>query len=363
MFAPASFLYEMMVLSFLNYQADEFMEACAWTVFRCRTDALRQVIDRAFLPTPNSSKDLTWGSVSDIDRSSYAKVLTPLTKFVSYVLNHPCVLAASSWDREHVKRELRTFLYAHVTQLEDNSRFQQQQPRTEERQQPGCATAYTSSTDSFFHWVRTKSADHTSCPYSFSFVGCLMSARLLNSRDCFFTVHEQYLAAVSCRHLATMCRMYNDYGSITRNVAEGNLNSINFTEYQSTAGGTTSSVDVQKRALFDLAEYERTCLDDSLRRLAGLSRKTGDAGLDRVKDRQMEIWRMFCDVTDLYGQIYVVRDIGIRTAALAAGTPSAVVNAVRGTALSELIPSEPSHQAEKSFRSVDMARTGLVVGH
>ncbi|KAI0436666.1 Copalyl diphosphate synthase [Xylaria telfairii] len=357
-FAPATFLYEMMIISFLNYQADEFMEVCAGTVFQGRTDALRQLIDKAFLQDLNNCQDLVLGSssIGDIGHSSYVEVLIPLIKFVSYVSNHPYILEASKWDRESMKRELRTFLHAHATQLEDNTRFQDQPRQTQQH-----PAYYESSTDSFFHWVRTTSADHTSCPYSFSFVGCLMSARLLNGRDCFPSVHEKYLAAVACRHLATMCRMYNDYGSIGRDASEGNLNSINFPEYYQPGSG--DGVGAQKRALFELAEYERVCLDESIRRLTELSRKTGDANLDRAKGRQMAIWRMFCDVTDLYGQIYVVRDIGTRTAAPVVGMGSALGGGVRAPVSSEGMPCEPSQQPEKAFKAMGITRTGLVLGH
>ncbi|KAI0452174.1 hypothetical protein F5B21DRAFT_506484 [Xylaria acuta] len=92
-FAPATFLYEMMVISYLNYKADEFIEVCAGTVFQ-------------------GCHDIVLGSVG-VDDSSYAEVLLPLTEFVSHVSNHPYILEASSWDWESMKRELRTFLHAH----------------------------------------------------------------------------------------------------------------------------------------------------------------------------------------------------------------------------------------------------------
>lgn len=34
--------------------------------------------------------------------------------------------------------------------------------------------------------------------------------------------------------------------------------------------------------------------------------------VSKLNSWKMEIWRMFCDVTDLYAQIYVVRDIASR---------------------------------------------------
>ena len=193
-------------------------------------------------------------------------------------------------------RQLRIFLHAHVTQSEDNAKF-----INGARDTNGVRSF---ANDTFFQWVRTTSADHTSCPYSFSFVSCLMSA-LNNGQECFPTASEKYLAEDMCRHLATMCRMYNDYGSVSRDEAENNLNSINFPEYES-----YTSPDSKKTALFQLAEYERSCLNVARERLGAETRSPSDAA--KVKGRQMELWDMFCDVTDLYGQIYVVRDIASR---------------------------------------------------
>lgn len=305
-FASTSLIYEMMVISFLNYQADEFMEASAGAVFRGRADALYQMIDVVFSTGQSGANGSVQNGHQEED-SGYESTLTTLSRFVAHVSNHPAVQAASPWDRESVRRELRTFLQAHVAQNQDNSSFQKLL-----HPNGGAVQAYASATDTFFHWVRTTSADHTSCPYSFSFVSCLLSAFLVNGRECFPSVEEKYLAAATCRHLATMCRMYNDYGSIVRDAAEGNVNSINFPEYHQPISGGSVTIDQQKRALFDLAQYERACLDDALRRLQDIPRSTGDLAVDGVKDRQMAIWKMFCDVTDLYGQIYVVRDIASR---------------------------------------------------
>ena len=325
-FASTSFIYEMMIISFLNYQADEFMEAVAGQTYAGREDILRQVIDATFSikdteihgyangdsPSSNGTASaIKLNSANDINGNGYhvqelvhEKVSGPLSKFVAYVSKNPSLSAASPWDRESTKRELRNFLHAHVTQSIDNARFGLQ-PQDEE--------VYSNATDTFFRWVRTTSADHTSCPYSFSFVSCLLSA-MNGGRECFSTVSEKYLASAMCRHLATMCRMYNDFGSVARDKAEGNLNSVNFPEFETISGTglAVNSMDAKKKALFELAEYERSCLDEALRRLSEKrsgSRDSYGFEAETVKERQIAIWRMFCDVTDLYGQIYVVRDI------------------------------------------------------
>lgn len=325
-FASTEFIYAMMIISFLNYQADEFMEAVAGQVYAGQENTLRQVVDAAFVTIHTNDAEhmnsirhtngnrtaefLEFNGVKGADgngthapSSDYGKISKPLTKFVSYISNHQSLQAASTWNRESTKHELQKFLHAHVTQSLDNTRFAQN------------GEVYSDSTETFFQWVRTTSADHTSCPYSFWFVSCLLST-MDGGRDCFSTVAEKYFASDMCRHLATMCRMYNDYGSVARDKAEGNLNSVNFPEF-GTVGGKQKAMDVmeaKKKALFKLAEYERSCLDESLRRLSEEGRGSGShsAEAEMVKERQITIWRMFCDVTDLYGQIYVVRDIASR---------------------------------------------------
>lgn len=319
-FAPTNFIYEMMIISFLNYQADEFMEAVAGTVFHGRIPALRELIDRVFSDQNNMSEDLNGDGSSNSDSNGelgYSDVLIPLYRFVTHVSCHPSILAANAWDRASVKRELRAFLHAHATQTEDNTRFQNQSqqngsphssPQQHHKHEPGAA--FSTATDTFFHWVRTTSADHTSCPYSFSFVSCLFSSMVFNGRECFPTVREKYLASATCRHLATMCRMYNDYGSVSRDADEGNVNSVNFPEYE---GCSPTTVDDKKKALLELAQYERACLDDAMARLAEAA--PGPRAVGGAAERHMALWQMFCDVTDLYGQIYVVRDIASRMVA------------------------------------------------
>jgi hypothetical protein len=49
-FASTSFIYEMMIVSFLNYQADEFMEECVGIMFQEQTNALRQLTNWVFSP-------------------------------------------------------------------------------------------------------------------------------------------------------------------------------------------------------------------------------------------------------------------------------------------------------------------------
>ncbi|KAI3326770.1 hypothetical protein HD806DRAFT_417550 [Xylariaceae sp. AK1471] len=133
------------------------------------------------------------------------------------------------------------------------------------------------------------------------------------------TTTQKYLAKAMYWRLATMCRLNNDYGSVERDKLEGNLNSVNFLEFQAnpnTTRTTTSSTvagDSRKDTLLALARYERKDLDEIVARLDSEieSAETSPEFTKREK-RKMAILRMFVDVTDLYGQIYVIRDIASR---------------------------------------------------
>jgi hypothetical protein len=227
------------------------------------------------------------------DRGETVKPI--LTRFINFSMQHPKVLASPAPIRRWLAHELLAFLLAHVTHMEDCD---------------GLARAsvahghitWTKPRTTFFNWVRTTSADHTSCPYSFVFYLCLVGE---GRGSLSFNMQQLYALEDACRHLAAMCRQYNDLGSVLRDKEERNLNSINFPEFvvddKDTAATEEELVGRKKRDLLAVAEYERRCLD----------RVLGE--LELIMDcKTMEKLRLLVQVTDLYGQIYVVSDIGIR---------------------------------------------------
>ena len=86
-------------------------------------------------------------------------------------------------------------------------------------------------------------------------------------------------------------------GSIARDQAERNVNSVNFPEFHQEAQNADKDVSEEgiKQALFEIAEYEREWL-----------------GLAKGKLEKSVPKRVSDDVTDLFGQIYVARDIASR---------------------------------------------------
>ena len=321
-------LWEMMVISMLNYQADEYMEAVVGVHFEHNLQPIKELIINLCLPSSISNgidgtrkrrrSDAVDIGLHEADgegtrrgaqnRVTLVDIERVLSRFIVYVLRHPKVLQSPDSAQCHLRRELRTFLLAHVAQIEDNTRLSQQDFNTAK------PLTFASPQTSYFAWVRSTSADHTSCPYAFAFFACLIAPE--PGKACFATLRQRYLAEDACKHLATMCRQYNDYGSVARDRAEKNVNSVNFPEFEASktkdSQGSSYPSDAvedendkdeneRKQQLMWLAEYERECLQRALDKLRV-----------EVPETIMNAVDLFVRVTDLYGQIYVARDIASR---------------------------------------------------
>ncbi|RAL02627.1 terpene synthase family protein [Aspergillus ibericus CBS 121593] len=292
-----SYLYEMMALSFYTYQVDEFMEAVAAPAFQGRIAELCQLVRTAVArgtADVEGNIDTNNDEKNHIDASGDHEIFSLLYRFVRVIMGSPIIRSASPWDRDTLQRELQSYLLAQSSQIEDSNRFKKQ--------------GTTASINlSYYNWVHNISSYHIAAPFCFAYSNCLMGATLTPStnRDCFPTATEKYLAEAVCAHLGCMCRMYNDLGSWTRDRDEGNLNSIHFAEF-----GSETVDDLKKKAeLFRLAEYERECWNNALPQLEAAMCEGKNPDEAMRGSRRMRIVRYFCDVTDIYGQIYVLRDI------------------------------------------------------
>ena len=387
-------LQEMMILSLLNYQVDEYMETAVERDFlgfysgsRGSLEAVREVIGQVFKEfdhpngTSTSRRRSIWGE-ADHTPTNLKIIRATLSRYVRHILLHPAVKGASKGVQGRLAKEMQTFLLAHVQHAADNIQFAassqvQQDNHSHEEQEIGLPSPISETNDpsspqeppskrrhlstsaststqeqlkpkiftpkdsrTFYSWVRTTSADHTSCPFSFTFYTCLLSHNAGNhgngskpwnlfNRD----AKTSYVAEAMVKGLASLCRMYNDYGSVARDAGEGNLNSVNFPEFYVSgrggsqglggkengggsfgSGGSVGGGDIGnagnagegeeekkvKEELMWIAEYERRGLERAMGEMEAL---VGAGEMDKV--------RLFVDVTDLYGHIYVVRDIGV----------------------------------------------------
>ncbi|KAF2228427.1 hypothetical protein EV356DRAFT_562567 [Viridothelium virens] len=272
----ASVLQDMMIISMLDYQADRYMEAVVGVEFKDELELISALVLRICLapemPVSNSNvpeakcapaffekRHSKISSTNDVSRLNEVEQI--LRSFVSWILSHPKRLRPGTLHDELAE---------------------------------GPAPQHAFQQTSFYEWVHTTGADHTSCPYSFTFFCCLIGTP---GKACFPTAKQDYLARDLCRHLASLCRMYNDCGSLGRDRVECNLNSLDFDEFRS-----DHETDRQKRDLLWIADYEFEAVRVSLKRLE-------EEGVD---EKTINALRLFVNVTDLYGQMYVARDMTAR---------------------------------------------------
>lgn len=93
--------------------------------------------------------------------------------------------------------------------------------------------------------------------------------------------------------------MHNDLGSVARDRLENNLNSLDFPEHHKTE--ETAQDQTLKDRLMWLSAYERKCLNLTLQDLKVIG-----------GELQVRLMILFIYVTDMFGQMYLEKDIASR---------------------------------------------------
>ena len=295
-------LLDMMVLAVTIYQVDEFMEA---TVIRLDNYNMRKLDDMFDGLCSEQVSVLTDEHIAmnELSEKNLMAIIDILRQYVYFILQHPSVKNARSSLQRQLRSDIKRFLRSHMRQVKDNRLLRANKMEEVE-----------SVHGSVFSWIRNTSSDHTGGPFAMTYYLCLIEGRSDPPQP--ISTEGLYVAQMVSQHLAALCRTYNDWGSRSRDMAEFNVNSLNFEDIRSgsealndiTGNGaflnqqkvTTSAAgyaEPERRLLF-IAEFERRCMLNSLRELKGI-----------VSPEVYVAVKLFCDVTDIYGQIYVVKDM------------------------------------------------------
>lgn len=363
----AKLLFDMMRVSVLNFQADEFMETVLDASYDIDGCTMGDIIEELFkdvdmrngtgilngdaqtsnprTATTNGAKPAQVGeigpppSVNTQSCSRGSEFSVPPIKasfsqslelFIGYISKLTTTANVSPSAVPRIHAELKAFLNAHLTQSQLNQDFSARKAAIE-TPSTACFKYQSPSAPSFRNWLHNTAAVHTSCPYSFTLYLALVSAAHGNSEPLMRSSRQRYVAEDLCGHLARMCRLYNDHGSLERDLAEGNLNCVNFPDFQEgetddddggqtvvaagsdvsgtegggrdKSGGASDNQERLKKRLMQLAQWERKGLE---RAMEELDRCSGaDANLRGAL-------KVFVDVTDLFGQVYTVKDLASR---------------------------------------------------
>ncbi|KAI4157566.1 MAG: hypothetical protein LQ342_008188 [Letrouitia transgressa] len=365
----ANIVWEMVLLSLLNFQVDEYMESVVAGIAESEISMLVTLLERecgvasgpsvTAVDTMTHGKNLTgpkkkqkrsWDEVNNVrsdmpEHSAVARAFKALSQFTQHVTQHWSILQSPTSVQREIAKEIYKFLVAHIIHNQDNVLLAKSKS-TETKD----GLEYVKMERSYLEWVRSTASDDTSCPFSFLFFTSLISGR---GRNCFEGTRANYLSKSLCRHLATMCRQYNDYGSAKRDAEECNLNSLDFPEFQSftnyaegfsetnnssLANGSdlANDSDASSTRLTDInrdleATQQKTELSSSESKVKGCMRTSAKDNLMAIADFERSCMQLamenlvqisppttfhklqvFIDVTDMFGQIYVQKDIASR---------------------------------------------------
>ena len=251
-----------------------------------------------------------------------------LSLYLSTMLSHPAVQKAALEDQQFFQAQLQQFLLAHVQQARDNMRFSRQkvQQSTKHDHPAMDIQIFQNPGRSFYGWVTTTGARSVSALMSFAFLTCLLGAytrKGSRTAKCFDTAYLQYLAEDLSAHIANMSRLYNDWGSLDRDLRECNVNSINFPEFADTSSNGQHLEVGEKRKEERSNDYEQdrkrrskaellTLAEHERRQMEGVMEALTQALEDKVSTRYRKIasgLRLLTDVAKLYGDMYLIKDL------------------------------------------------------
>lgn len=275
-------MWSIMNYSIIIFKIDEFVEGVIGQRHIHELDGVEAIIRRlqndGHGAVDRSSNGI---SVDGVKATQELKPSMPVMEDVEltigrlgdYILDHPMVRASPRKLQTLLRRELAQYLLASLDHLRYNSNGPQ-----------------VSKAVSYFDWVRGNGADDISTIVSTIFFICVAQK---SGTDSFDNDIAQYLIQAVARHLGTMSRMQNDFGSVRRDRAEGNLNSIDFIDEN------CATSDMQrKETLGRLIEFERSCLQHSFTQLKPL--------LPREMVNALAMW---ISMIELFGEIYAVKDL------------------------------------------------------
>ncbi|KAJ7650649.1 Ent-kaurene synthase [Roridomyces roridus] len=275
-------LFVLMTISLVNFQVDEFFDSMVQDEGTAALPALRKALDDIFAAL-YSGEDITSFDCGD---GPYSKMVGYLHKYICFIDNYPTSQRASHYDKEHLRRELKAYLLSMVQQTEDNTVYAAQ-------------TSWNTvlhPAHSYLKWVRTIGSEHISGFCASSLFICHLSPGL----DVFPTPELKFIAQDCITHMCVLCRIWNDWGSMDRDIAERNINGMNFPEFQ---GMTEPEV---KAAMRRISDYERNCLHRSLADLRA-------AAQESMGEDQGNTWAdafdLFFRGAEVYNAIYELKDI------------------------------------------------------
>lgn len=380
------FLYQMMIVSFLLRQLDDYLthyiaEAFAGCLFEIEDivqevfDDLEQCAAKDQCHCDDHDSLAQRSSAATSGTTSLIEARSVLYRLINHVLNHPYALMASYHDQGHLRDELLAFILVQIGRLAD---------ATDESSREGNEPGSSHASDQTYH------------AFSLAFLACLVGNQSTFNgaalrRDFLETPEQQYLAAAMCRHLSivsfmsntvpgspqhegssprTICTQTSSFGtyrSYSRSISSASSRSSNYSDGEISPVSSISStssvpstspvslesprsvkashtpVTSQPEQLTRLLSHERRCLNVCLQDL-------DSAG---ISDRTADILGLFVDQSKLADQILRDENIG------SCHQPTTAIEVIEQACILQPAPLPPSKAPGRG--SVAQARAALLI--
>ncbi|KAJ7671648.1 Ent-kaurene synthase [Mycena polygramma] len=284
--------FVLMTGSLVHFQVDEFFDSMVQDQGMAPLPTLREALVKIF-DALNHDQDITNFDFGD---GPFSGMVRYVHKYICFIVNYPTSQEAALYDKAHLRRELKAYLLSMMQQTEDNTVYAAQTSWE----------TFVHPAASYLKWVRTLGSEHISGFCASSLFICHLSPHL----EVFPTPELKFIAQDCITHMCVLCRIWNDWGSMKRDIAERNISGMNFPEF---VHMTEEEVKAQMRRISD---YERRCLHASL---AELRRAANEAMGDAKGNKWADSFELFFRGAEIYNGIYELKDISAWKLSLANG--------------------------------------------
>lgn len=317
-FVPPFLIWDISVLSMYIFLVDEYMEGQIAEFTSAELQELRTGIERVF------DQELEFNPLAshvaqrqDSLSKDVAEALTVFERWARYHMTYSSLTSASPTDLLNLRLESKNYLLHHLTQIIDNQRLAAQSPFT-------IASPFHAPRMGFAPWLHLVGSGHIGAPIGMVWFAACVGHKLRGAgRDCFSTVKQKLMIWNANSHAGKQLRMFNDYGSVVRDAAERNLNSINFPEFfHYSSSERIQSADPnemftseqktidwfevaqRKQMLLEAAMHERRCTDREMNELYK------ELKADSIAGRILASWiEVYYAGGDLFSDMYLLRDV------------------------------------------------------
>jgi hypothetical protein len=328
--APPMIIWDISVVSMFIFLVDEYMEGHIVSFSSKELAELREGIQQIFalegdwaaefqkfVTTEKDSKKRTSNPLVVLNSPSNSASISPLvadaldvfSRWATYQMNYPSLQSASALDMQALRFESKNYLLYHLHQTADNQRLASQTSFSP-------SIPFRNPSMGYAPWLHVIGGGHIAATIALVWVQACMGNKIRGpGRDCFSSVKQKCMIWNANTHSAKQLRMFNDYGSITRDAEERNLNSTHFPDFFGAGDAEWLHVDgaeedaefgvLQRKAvLLEAAQYERDRTNEEMEGLYQELRAEGYMG------KRLADWLgLYFAGGDQFSDMYLYRDV------------------------------------------------------